>query len=188
MKAKRPGIIGVVSVGKLGTLIPKIVAASIQGILNVPVDIIGKIEIPEESFLLDRRQYDAGIILKAIEKVSSNHACIVGITGVDICIPVFTYVFGEAQLGGRTAIVSTARLQRGERGESVPENIFYERIVKVALHEIGHVFSLYHCDDENCLMKFSSRIDMLDKIPVLFCDRCLFLIKRFIWLGENSDE
>ncbi|MEJ5300128.1 MAG: hypothetical protein WHS38_03985 [Thermodesulforhabdaceae bacterium] len=186
MITKRPVIIGIVSVGKLGTLIPKVVSASIQGVLDVPVDIIGKIEIPEESFLLDRRQYDAGIILKALESVSSNHACIVGITSVDICIPVFTYVFGEAQLGGKTAIVSTARLHRGEIGEAVPENVFYERIVKVVLHETGHVFSLYHCDDENCLMKFSSRLDMLDRLPILFCDRCLFLLRRFVRLAEKS--
>lgn len=172
--------IGVVSVGNIGTLIPKVVAANIQGILDVPVDIIGKIEVPEETFILDRRQYDAGLILKILEGLSSNHSCILGITGVDLCIPVFTYVFGEAQLGGRTAIVSTYRLQRGQLGEAISESIFYERVVKVALHEIGHVFSLYHCENQNCLMKFSSRLDVLDNLPVTFCDRCLFLLRRFM--------
>lgn len=185
MERNYSAAIGVVSVGKIGTLIPRIVAASIQGILDVPIDIIGRIEIPEESFVLDRRQYDAGIMLKVLEGISSDHACVVGLTNVDLCIPVFTYVFGEAQLGGRTAIVSTARLQRGEKGEIISENVFYERIVKVALHEIGHVFSLYHCENENCLMRFSSRLNILDNLPIIFCDRCIFLLKRFVNLARR---
>ncbi|MCX7823083.1 MAG: hypothetical protein N2260_06555 [Syntrophobacterales bacterium] len=172
--------IGIVSVGKLGNLIPRVVAANIQGILDVPVSIIGEIEIPEETFILERRQYDAGLMLKILEEVSTNHFCILGVTYVDLCIPVFTYVFGEAQLGGRTAIVSTYRLQRGELGETISESVFYERVVKVALHEIGHVFSLYHCENEYCLMRFSSKLGALDSLPILFCDRCLFLLKRLI--------
>lgn len=178
MKSGQPAVIGVVSVGKIGTLVARIVAASIQGILDTPVDILGEIDVPEESFILERRQYDAGLMLRALEDLSSNHACILGITNVDLCIPVFTYVFGEAQLGGKTAIVSTARLHRGEKGEIISESLFYERIVKVALHEIGHVFSLYHCENEKCVMKFSARLDVLDSLPVLFCDRCLFLLRK----------
>lgn len=180
MDRKSPAPISLISVGKIGTLILRVVAAHIQGILDIPVDIIGEIDVPEETFILDRRQYDAGLILKVLEDIPTNHPCLLGITNVDLCIPVFTYVFGEAQLGGRTAIVSTYRLQRGKLGENIPESVFYERTVKVALHEIGHVFSLYHCENENCLMRFSSSIEVLDKLPVTFCDRCLFLLRRFV--------
>ncbi len=172
--------IGIVTLGKVGSFIAKVVSANIQGILRVNVDIFGEIEIPEEAYIRERRQYDAGLILRTLEKFSSNHRCILGITNVDLCIPIFTYVFGEAQLGGRTAVVSIRRLQKTEHGESIPESLFYERVAKVALHEIGHVFSLYHCGNDECLMKFSSKLSTLDTLPLAFCDRCFFLIKRLI--------
>jgi archaemetzincin len=47
-----------------------------------------------------------------------------------------------------------------------------ERTAKVALHELGHLFSLVHCEDSHCVMHFSGQVDALDKIPPYFCKYC----------------
>lgn len=170
----------VVPVGTVGNLIPRVVAAHIQGYLNVPVDVSKGVDLPEDAYVSERRQYDAGVLLRFLRTLHNEHPCVLGIVSVDISLPVFTYVFGEAELGGRAAVVSTYRLDRDSRGGVVPLSLFYERLAKVALHEIGHVFSLYHCNHLKCLMQFSSRLESLDEIPLLFCDRCRFLLRRIM--------
>ena len=71
-------------------------------------------------------------------------------TDADLFIPVLTFVYGEAQLGGRAAVVSTARLAV-EQGRHDPA-LVAERIVKECVHELGHTFGLLHCDTPGCVM------------------------------------
>ena len=66
-----------------------------------------------------------------------------GVTDRDLFIPILTYVFGEAQLGGRAAVVSTARLV--EDVELFGPQLLVERLAKEAVHEVGHAFGLLHC-------------------------------------------
>ncbi len=168
----------IVPLGKMGDLIPKVVAAYIQGLLEIPVDIGTPLEIPEECYIKHRKQYDAGLILKFLRNAEPRYPFILGITTADITLPVFTYVFGEAELGGRAAVISTYRLERDIHGGHVSESVFFERIAKVALHELGHIFSLYHCNNEHCIMQFSARLESLDLLPLYYCDRCSFLLRK----------
>lgn len=156
-----------------------VVAANIQTMLEVPVDRLPPMPVPEEAFQPRRGQYDAGLILKHLSALSSaRHARILAITDVDLCSPVLTYVFGEAQLGGESAIVSLFRL--GQNAHGAPPAVAYERIVKVALHEIGHTLSLYHCETPRCLMRMSPRTGDLDALDIYFCDRCSFALRAKI--------
>ena len=64
-------------------------------------------------FALDtgRNQYHSTSILAELEQQAPSRALkVLGITRVDLFIPILTHVYGEAQLGGRTCIVSTFRL------------------------------------------------------------------------------
>ncbi|SFM64471.1 archaemetzincin [Thermodesulforhabdus norvegica] len=178
----------VVPLGTVGNLIPRVVAAHIQGYLNVPVDVSKGVDLPEDAYIGDRRQYDAGLLLKFLRSLYVDYPCVLGVVSVDICLPIFTYVFGEAELGGRAAVVSTYRLDRDVHGGPVPLSLFYERLAKVTLHEIGHVFSLYHCNHLRCLMQFSSRLESLDEIPLVFCDRCRFLLQRIMKRAERDEK
>ncbi len=67
------------------------------------------------------------------------------LTGRDLFVPVLTFVFGQAQLGGRVAVVSLARLRQEFYGMAPNGEILMERAVKEALHETGHTFGLVHC-------------------------------------------
>ena len=66
-------------------------------------------ERPRAAWDARRGQYETGRILKWLESRHAGAAKVLGLTDVDLFIPILTFVFGEAQLGGRAAIVSTAR-------------------------------------------------------------------------------
>ena len=48
----------------------------------------------------------------------------------------------------------------------------YERLAKVALHEVAHVLGLTHCREEGCLMRFSLGVEHIDGLAMRFCPEC----------------
>jgi len=153
------GVVGVVRLGTVGEAVLNIVAANIQEILHVPVDILPARQPPEFAYS-DRRES------------RRPHPRILALVSVDLFIPVLTHVFGEAQMGGRAAVVSLHRLRQKEEGSRVSLDTFYERAVKVAIHEVAHTFDLVHCSQAECIMRFSSGLLDLDALPLFFCEYC----------------
>jgi archaemetzincin len=157
----------------------RVIAANIQTMLEVPVEMLAAMAVPEEAFQPHRCQHDAGLVLKYLAQFPfPHHSRILAVTDVDLCSPILTYVFGEAELGLRLAIVSDFRLRYMEDGTAAPDGVYYERLVKVVLHEIAHTLSLYHCETPKCLMRLSPRVSHLDELDILFCERCIFLLHQ----------
>ena len=166
------GVVGVVRLGAVGEAVLNIVAANLQEILRLPVDILPPRQSPEFAYNERRKQYHAALILKNLAESRRPHPRILGLVSVDLFIPVLTHVFGEAQMGGRAAVVSLHRLRQKEEGSRVSLDIFYERVVKVALHEVAHTFDLVHCNQAECIMRLSSGPRDLDELPLFFCEYC----------------
>jgi len=166
------GVVGIMRLGAVGEAVLDIVAANLQEILHVPVDILPARQAPEFAYNNNRKQYHAALILKKLAESRRPHPRILAVVSVDLFIPVLTHVFGEAQMGGRAAVVSLHRLRQKEEGSRVPLDTFYERAVKVAIHEMAHTFDLVHCNQAECVMRFSSGPGDLDKLPLFFCDYC----------------
>lgn len=126
------------------------------------------------AFALDerRQQYYSTAILQRMEKVSDLDARILGVTACDLYVPVLTFVFGEAQLDGNCAVVSTARLHEEVYGLPPHEDLHRERLVKEAAHELGHTFGLRHCGDWRCVMSSSHGVERLDVKGAEFCASC----------------
>jgi archaemetzincin len=124
-------------------------------------------ERPAEAWDARRRQYETGRILKWLESRHPGAAKVLALTDVDLFIPILTFVFGEAQLGGRAAVVSTARLG-GNR-------LLAERFRKEALHELGHVYGLVHCGNPGCVMGRSPGVSEIDMKGSSFCRDCRLL-------------
>lgn len=166
--------IGVVPFGEVGGIVLKTIAAHILGYLGIDTEIVSPpLECPGYAYNTQRLQYDAGAILKAFESAAFHgYVKLIGVIDADLFVPILTYVFGEARQGGTCALVSLHRLKRNPDGAEASPSVLFERAAKVALHELGHLFNLIHCDNERCLMHFSGGLLDLDKAPPYFCRYC----------------
>jgi archaemetzincin len=81
---------------------------------------------------------------------------------VDLYIPILKYVFGEAQMGGPCAVVSTYRLRQEFYGWDPDDSLLRERLIKESIHELGHTLNLQHCQDYQCAMASSHSVEWID--------------------------
>jgi len=119
-----------------------------------------------------RQQYWSTAILERLQDSSDSGTRVLGITACDLFVPVLTFVFGEAQLDGYCAAVSVARLDEQFYGLPAREDLLRSRLVKTAVHELGHTFGLRHCPDWRCVMSSSYGVERLDVKGADFCPRC----------------
>ena len=121
----------------------------------------------------DRGQYNATLILAGLLRYHSDaESKIVGITRVDLFIPVLTFVFGQAQLDGPGALVSTHRLRNEYYGLPRDRERLVERTIKEVVHEVGHSFGLVHCQDYSCVMHAATYVEDVDLKSSRFCPSC----------------
>jgi len=120
---------------------------------------------------LKRNQYHSTAILQAMQPLANGNR-ILAVTSRDLFVPVLTFVFGEAQLAGNCAIVSTHRLREEVYGLPPNPPLLAERLLKEAIHELGHTFGLRHCDDWRCVMTSSHSVEWLDVKAAEFCVKC----------------
>lgn len=120
-----------------------------------------------------RRQYDANGILQAISSITSNSPTkTIALFRVDLFVPILTYIFGQAFLNGKTAIASFHRLRNEHYGLKKDNAIRNERLRKVVIHEIGHMFGLIHCHNPVCVMRSSTYVEDIDQKEIHFCQKC----------------
>lgn len=87
------------------------ITRDIQRVFGYRTEIMPLLESLDFAYDGNRAQYHSSKILKALaEKAPGQAVKVLAITGVDLFIPILTYVFGEAQIGGRSCIISTHRL------------------------------------------------------------------------------
>lgn len=126
-----------------------------------------------DSYSAERKQYYSTKILEnAIENTKLTEGKILIITEMDLYVPVLTFVFGEAQLNGKYSVLSACRLHEEFYTGQTNNEMFYERLLKEALHELGHNFGLLHCLDWDCVMHSSNSIEEVDIKGVSYCRHC----------------
>ena len=100
----------------------------------------------------------------------------------DIYSGFLNFVFGIANMPKNhnfgLALISVTRLS--EKFYRRPENLalLELRILKEAIHELGHTFGLEHCND-SCVMQFSNCLSDTDNKPPKFCSSCLRKLNFF---------
>jgi archaemetzincin len=135
-------------------------------IINIPLDIA-------PAYSKDRSQYySTQLITDAIKLTGNHNGKILMMVEFDLYVPVFTYVFGEAQLNGKHSIVSVCRLHEEFYSGSTNDALLFQRTIKESLHELGHNFGLIHCKDWGCVMHVSQGIEEIDIKGNSYCSVC----------------
>ena len=134
---------------------------------------------PELAFDSSRGQYNSRILLsQLLRETPPETTRVLGVAGVDLFIPVLTYVFGEAQLAGRAAVLSTHRLDCQLYGLPANRKLLLQRLRKEAIHELGHTYNLIHCHQHPCVMMSSTYVEDIDLKSDRFCNRCLAQLRQ----------
>lgn len=121
----------------------------------------------------ERGQVNARDVLPYLEQRAEElEGFVLGVTEEDLYSPVFTFVFGEARLGGRAALFSLYRLRPERYGLPADRALLIARARREALHETGHLLSLAHCKSSDCVMRFSGSAEEIDLKRESFCAVC----------------
>lgn len=170
----------ILPIGNIDAHLLKFIGESLRKVFITPYRLLDSIDTPIKSFNRKRRQYNAEIILREIGMLSfENINKVISITDQDIYSQDYSYIFGEAEAPGNISIISTKRLNPEFYGQKFNRDVFYDRVLKEVLHEIGHNYNLSHCPDRNCTMFFSNTLADTDYKKTSYCKRCHNLLEIY---------
>ena len=140
---------------------------------RVPAEVLQPALDPAFAVHSERQQFHSSEILSAMQSyINDDTWRLLGVTGRDLYIPILTFVFGEAQMGGPCAIVSAHRLRQEFYGLPPDRELYRQRVIKEAVHELGHTVSLTHCQDYSCAMAPSHAVEWIDLKESKLCTDC----------------
>ena len=160
-------------IGNLDDGLLKTLCPAMEETFRVSCEVLPARLDPEFAFHGERQQYHSSEMLQRMQSfLSADSWRLLGIAGVDLYIPILTFVFGEAQMGGPCAVVSAHRLHQEFYGLPPDPELFRQRVIKEAVHELGHTLSLTHCDDYQCAMAPSHAVEWIDLKESTLCANC----------------
>lgn len=149
------------------------IAAAVKDEFGFPVLILDAHVDLSEFFDPGRRQYNGDKLLKEVYFMRYPDAVkTIGLFQVDLFIPILTYIFGQAYLGGETAIASHYRLKNESYGMAADDMLMLDRFTKEVIHELGHTFGLIHCHNPICVMHSSTYVEDIDQKGRHLCLNC----------------
>ena len=141
---------------------------------------------PPDAFDPARDQWNATAMLRVLLGRCAPDRRLLGVTERDLFLPVLSFVYGQAQLRGRVAVVSLARLRPEFHGLRPDPQQLARRAVTEAVHEVGHTLGLVHCTDRRCPMALSLGLDDLDLKTATPCATCAALLRESGTVPEHA--
>jgi archaemetzincin len=129
--------------------------------------------VPQKTYNARRKQYHSTRILKVLEVLKpAPYELLLGVIDEDCYVPELNFVFGEADMLARIAIIALPRLRQDFYGLEPDRDLFLLRAAKEAIHELGHICGFGHCSDPRCVMHFSNSLMDTDMKAPRLCDAC----------------
>jgi archaemetzincin len=140
---------------------------------HMPCEVIPHALDPALAFHGERQQHHSSELLQYMQRyLTPDSWRMLGVTAVDLYIPILTFVFGEAQMAGPCAVVSAHRLRQEFYGLPPDPDVLRHRLLKESVHEIGHTLNLTHCEDYTCVMAPSHAVEWIDLKESSLCAAC----------------
>ncbi len=177
-------IIEIVPLGSIDNLILEYLKNNLGDIFDAEVHLDRPQPIPEYAYNEKRGQYLSPAILNNLSgNIKNKQGKVLAIIDKDLYVPKLNFVFGQALPLEGVSIISITRLYPAYYGLKADQDILLKRTLKEAVHEIGHLFNLGHCQDLLCVMHFSNNISDTDRKDYHLCDVCK---KRLAASESNS--
>ncbi len=158
----------------------EVLKRSLEQTFNREVQTRAKIRSLDNAYDPSRNQHISPRLLAQLRRIKRD-SCdkVLGVVDVDLYSPEFDFVFGEAEISSGVAMLSLYRLRPERYGLLPNAKTVEERVVKEAVHELGHLYGLGHCTNTKCAMHFSTSLVDVDRKGKAFCSKCQK------WLKEN---
>ncbi len=167
--------VGVVRSPPLGGLV-----AALAAFFACAVEVLPTEALPTSPWreVQGHRQYDAPALLSALApRLPADAYAMLALVNVDLFAePAQQYGFGWSTLRDRLAVVSFARFDPSFFGGEAPADLagaLLRRSLRVAIHEVGHLFGMGHCQAFCCAMNGVAHLGELDALPLRLCPLCL---------------
>ncbi|MGA2913835.1 MAG: archaemetzincin family Zn-dependent metalloprotease [Methanoregula sp.] len=150
------------------------VARTISAVIGVPAT-VSENHVRIMGYVNERKQIDAQVLLESIQTYKHRHSVkepLLLVINQDLFKNGNSFVFGLARQTVGAAVVSTARLGNEYYGRDGNDGDLIDRITKEGAHEVGHLFGLEHCDNQECIMFRPDTLDELDRKKKMFCPTC----------------
>lgn len=164
-------VIQLLPIGELDRRVLRELAAGLAAEFSAGCEVLERELDPAPAYHVQRQQYLSTELLARMS-THLNSWRLLGVTDVDLYIPILTFVFGEAQMNGSCAVVSTHRLRQEFYGLPTNGDLVQQRLLKEAAHEVGHTLGLTHCEDYRCAMAPSYAVEWIDVKGSKLCEAC----------------
>lgn len=179
-------LVHLLRVGNVDLALLEELRRTIPQTLEVDCEILTNHLDPAPAYHPERQQFHSSEILQRMQSlVRPQDWRLLAIADVDLYIPILKYVFGEAQMGGPCALVSTHRLRQEFYGLESDDDLLRQRLLKECIHELGHTLDLRHCPDYRCVMASSHAVEWIDLKESAFCEPCRLQVPANSWLTQQ---
>ena len=160
-------------------LLPEL-GQALQEVFGAPAHVGPPQARPDYAFNKDRNQYHSTAMLRRLDAVrgKERNSLVLGVVDVDLFVPDQPFVFGEADRDARAALLSVYRLKSTADGRLVAPERLLHRARAEAVHEMGHLLGLSHCNDFRCAMFLSHSAADADRKGTGLCGQCRAAIGR----------
>ena len=164
------------------------IALAIRKTYEADVYILPSVKLPESAFIhVKSPRYRADSLIKYLKRNKSDTLdYVLGLTHNDISTtkrdkfgrvkqPPYKYtdwgIFGLGYRPGPSCVVSSYRIK------TMDQELFFSRLKKICIHELGHNMGLPHCSSEKCVMQDAAEtIRTIDRVHQELCEKCRRII------------
>lgn len=189
--------INILVLNDIGRNILRYLQKNLARVFNA-ISVSKRVIVPTSFFKIEKNQYDGKKLLGYLaENLTLKEARDINLAifDRDLFAGNLDHVFGLAAPFPRICIISIIKLhphfkkdyfQAGlkkrkmgkfplsvRRLTGLERTLYYERILKEALHGIGHTMGLVHCSDALCIMSPSNTLENIDNKKTVFCRSCI---------------